>query len=175
MSLDLEIIPGSSKLLRWGDLKPIVQRIFSDVNAIEPVEVNLIQRGTHRKILGEEELTIRGSYYFGFPEDSTLALSRPSIVYPEAEKDYLDYLTRNMPHGTSESIWQAWKRAGFEIWLTSIASRPRGELQRMADLASAIAEMVEGYVLLSDNRIFQESEGIYLPDQRLHELPHPRK
>jgi hypothetical protein len=171
MSIDLEVMPGSSKLLRWGDLKPSIQRIFSDVNAIEPVEVNLIQIRTHRKILGEEELAVPGYYYFGFPEDSTLDISINRLTYAEAYKDYLDYLTREMPPGTSESIWQAWKRAGFDITLNSIASRPRGELQRMADLASAIAEMVEGYVILSDNGIFQESEGIYLPDQRLHELP----
>ena len=166
MSVDLDIIPDSPKLPPWGQVRRIIGVALSHNNyqTISP-DISLYEFSSKRELQDDEELKCPGYYYFGFAQDTTLTLSLESNTGGQEEMDYVDDFARCRPLEFKESIRQIWKSSGFLITVTSGGGRAKGELQQMICIASCIAKLTKGYIVVSENGVFQQPVGIYTPDE----------
>lgn len=166
MAVDLDIIPGSPQSLRWGRLKCMIHSVLShtDGQIILP-DVNLFDLSSKRAILENEELSCPGYYYFGFAQDTTLSLTLEPNAGGQEDIDYIDDFGRIALPEFKDSVRRIWESAGFLVTVTSGGGRAKGELQLMAHIASCIATLTKGYVVVTENGNFRQPMGIYSPDE----------
>lgn len=163
MSIELDVIPGSSQPIRWGDLKGLIHGTAQDRELRDVIGsvINLFDLGSKRAIREGELLSCPGYYYFEFEQRTTLLLSVESKVGGEDDVDYLDDFARNLLPDRKDSVRRVWELAGYSLTVTSNGGRASGELKLLAHIAACLASLTKGYVVVMDNGVFCQSVGIF--------------
>lgn len=176
MSVDVEIIPTSARPLRWGDIKHRIDRSALPPGAcgLLGAEPCLHELGTHRLVPDHEPLTPPHYYYFRLAQPNTLSLAveRNEDVGAN-EHDVIDDFGRNLSQQERRALAATWHGAGLCYVLESTGGRHLHELPLFIAIATSIAHLCGGRIIISDSGIFSLGVGIYRPEQFCCVVPIP--
>jgi len=79
------------------------------------------------------------------------------------EQDYLEDYGRALEPEILEKLVSLWRSTGYNIGITSLGGRPKGELYIFRCLAIALANTCHGYIIVM-NEVFGLDVGVYAPD-----------
>ena len=163
MSVDIEIVPSILEIPTCGKTMNKFSTML-DNSLIELIGgiPKLIDYSTSHAIKENEKLKINKYYTVSYPKPNTISLSIPkneSDIDPEFEiiEDY----GRNLDKNRISKIAEIWASAGYSYLISSTGGRGEGEAMVQTYLAAAIAFVSQGFVLVTSDRIFNLSIGVY--------------
>lgn len=167
MSFDLDVIPGSPTPLRWGEIHRMLLRTAPDegTRAFIGAVPALHELGSNRRLSDDESLNLSSFYYPVFARENTLSLFLEPKHGGWEDADYFNDYARNLQPEAKDSIYKRWEQAGYLTGVRSFGGRARGELKLMVVLATCLAELTSGYVVIQDNGVFSLPVGVYPPDE----------
>ncbi|MGD1919420.1 MAG: hypothetical protein ACFCAD_11325 [Pleurocapsa sp.] len=170
MSIDICVFPTNPEKFCWGELR---KKIFELLNSedIQKLEQKSLRWLGSDKIMLENEnisfLNNKDRAYFYLPIDASNSLginireNEPNYV---SEKDMLEDFARNLDAATIQALIQKWKTVGYVYGVDSNGSKIQYEPFLLTALATAIAFLCEGYVIVMSND-FTLDIGVYTPEE----------
>jgi len=119
-----------------------------------------------------ERFIIDRPYFFTFAVSNTLSLTARPNKNNLNEQEYLQDYGRNIDSETVRDLAQRWREAGHFYGLTSLMGRSLPEPHLFVGLASALATVCRGYVIVMNDGILDLGVGVYSPEQ--FKLAQPR-
>ncbi len=167
MAVDLDVIPRSPTLFKWGELRQLIHRnAFTEEAQILLNEGVVLCDFQSKRSLNEYDVVeCPGYYYFQLTRASTLSMAIEPNTGDQEESEYLDDMARNLTLDAKESLLRQWEEAGFLISISSNAGRPKGEVEVLTQIARCIAKLTNGLVVVKENGVFSKSVGIYRTDE----------
>lgn len=167
MTIDLDVIPRSPSLFKWGELKRMIQRCTLNEEAERLVGnvTDLCDFRTKRSLNETDAIQCPGYYFFQLAKASTLSMSIEANTGDQEDSEYLDDVARNMAPEAKEPLLKQWEKAGFLISISSFGGRPKGESEVMIQIARCIAVLTNGLVAVKENGVFDQSVGVYSAEE----------
>lgn len=168
MSIDLCVFPTSPENFCWGELKNkfLELLIFEDRQRLG--DISLRQLGSNEIVLEKENIDFlpnenHNYYYLSSDIPNTLGMNiRENEQNYVSELDMLEDFGRNLDAATIQTLVQKWKSVGYVYGVTSMGGRSKWEPPLFIALATAIAYLCEGYVIVMSND-FTLDVGVYTP------------
>lgn len=165
MSVDLDILPTALQLARWGDIKYVLKELLGPSEVLLEGHISLVELHSKTIVSECERLMLNSHYYFVLSTPNTLGLSVSPNKGNLDEHIYLEDFGRNLTPLATRSLVERWHAAGCIYAVTSMGGRSLLEPKIFVALATAIAYISKGYVIVMDNGIFDVSIGIYSAEQ----------
>jgi hypothetical protein len=172
MAIDLDVIPGSPRSIRWVEIKRLLDFLVppGPIRRQIGTEPALYELPSKRLVTDDEVLTSSRCYYFDMAHCHSLSMYIARNRDDREDFGYISDFGRNLSPQVLESLYRRWKQAGFLVCLSSRAIRDQNDLTIMAFIAITIAQLTEGCVVVMDNGIFPVSVGVYSPEEFLQAL-----
>ncbi len=168
MSIDLYIFPTSPEYFYWGELKNKFLELLILEDAQRLGKVSLCKLGSDEIVAENEKISLLNNenhdYYYlssGIPNTLGMNIRRNEPNYV-GELDMLEDFGRNLDSVTIQTLVQKWKSIGYVYGVTSNAGRSKWEPPLFVALATAIAYLCKGYVIVM-NDVFTLDVGVYTP------------
>jgi hypothetical protein len=174
MSLDLKIIPTNPEVLSW---KSIYDELRSHIGPAERGvlgdHATLHEIGTKRRVAEDAPLELDKHYYIEAAAPNTLIISVPSKTHSLDEDDldeveYLNDYGHSWDDAAINDLAQGWRAANYHYEVSSLGGRGANEPALQIALATALARLSAGIVLVMDRDRFDLSPGYYSPEQFQH-------
>lgn len=165
MSIDLDVFPTNADLFTWKQLKNKFQELLSFEDRERIGKPSLLKLNPKIKIEDDEQLSFHSEdhvfYYPSFDISSTLSIgiTKNKSNYTN-ELEYLEDFGRNLDTQNIQKLAQQWKEVGYTYGLTTYAGRSKWEPDLFVALATAIAYLCQGYVIVM-NDVFTVDVGVY--------------
>lgn len=170
MSIEIEIFATTQTLFTWAELRTTRQEINRDFDYLPRFDARLRMLGTDQIVEDSETLMLRKPVYLDLGFDNTLSLMRAPNSNLN-ERDFLEDYGTNLDQETIEEFISAWKRAGYYYVITSMAGRCKYELDMAITLATSVARLCSGGILVLYPDVFTLSYGVYTPEQFIKAKP----
>jgi hypothetical protein len=176
MSIDLKVFPTIPDLATWGDIKRQLYRLMSSVDK-EFLGENpfIVESGSQRKVADNEQLALCNHYYLSLAIPNTLSISVISkaedIDEENLELDYLEDYGCNLDSKEVQTLSERWRVARYFYNITSFGGRSQPEPRILIILATAIAYTCSGYIVVTNNNLFDLSIGVYTSEEFQHTKP----
>jgi hypothetical protein len=170
VSIELDILPSLAGGVFWGDVQRAVSDEITSASLRDYFGTSLVLRElSTKRALGDERLTCPGNYFFDLTDrPCTLSL----VVEPFADvferADYMNSFGRNLDLARTEAIRESWTIAEYIVSVSSLGGRPAREIDALLFVAKCVAKVVQGFIVVKDNRLFGLDVGIYPPSVRLY-------
>lgn len=170
MSIDLDIFPTNSKCFSCGELKTRFLDLLTPKDIDRIGTLSLIELGSNKLITDNEKI------YFSSDENFQayfLSLNIPNTIGINISKnkpndlnefDYLEDYGRNLDESTIKILAKKWQLIGYSYGLTTLAGRSKYEPPLFIALATAIAYLCNGYVIVMSDE-FTLDVGVYTPEE----------
>lgn len=168
MSIDLYIFPTSPENFYWGELKSKFLELLTPEDAQRLGTVSLLKLGSEEVLAEDKKLYIpsqkNGEHYYlslDIPNTLMIGINNNESTYL-SEVDFLEDFGRNLDATTIQSLVQEWKSIGFTYNVTTNAGRSKWEPPLFVALASTIAYLCKGYIIVM-SKDFSLDVGVYTP------------
>ncbi|MEH2139402.1 hypothetical protein [Nostoc sp.] len=176
MSIDLKIFSTIPDIADWGDIKKrLYVLISSEEKEFLGKNPSLFELASKRKVADDEQLSLGNHYYLSLAIPNTLGLSVISkaedIDEENLELDYLEDYGENLEPKEVQILLERWRIARYFYIITSFGGRSRPEPRLFIALATAIAFSCSGYIIVTNNDLFDLGVGIYTPEEFQYTKP----
>jgi hypothetical protein len=176
MSIDLKVFSTITDITMWGDIK---KKIYELVNPTEKEfileNLFLSELGSHQKVADNEKLLLGHQYYLSLAIPNTLSISVISKAEDfdeeNLELDYLEDYGHNLNPEKIQLLVHQCKLARYFYIITSFGGRSQPEPNLLITLATAIASTCAGYIVVTNNNLFNLDVGVYTPEEFQYTKP----
>jgi hypothetical protein len=166
MSFDVTVLPASPEPPTWASLRDaIVAEWRESANERAPA-LALTRAPEHHLLAGDERLTPERGYRFAFDAPSELWLFVMVNAAMGLDEDrWLEANARNLDEPSTRALADRWRRSGLHYVLSSGPGRDPGEIDHLVIVATALARLSNGAVVVTDNAFLSSAVGVFSPDQ----------
>ena len=168
MSIDLYVFPTIPEYFCWGELKNKFLELLTSEDIQRIGRVFLCRLGNDETVPEDEKISLlndKNHYYYYLSLDIintlgvTISKNKPNYIN---FIDMLEDFGRNLDTATIQTLVQKWKSIGYVYGVTSTGGRSKWEPPLFIALATAIASLCKGYVIVMSDE-FTLDIGVYTP------------
>jgi hypothetical protein len=176
MSIDLKIFSTIPDIAVWGNIKKKLHvLVSSEQKEFLGESPSLFELDSKRKVADDEQLSLGHHYYLSLAIPNTLGFSVISkaedIDEENLELDYLEDYGSNLDPQKVQILLERWRIARYFYIITSFGGRSQPEPRLLIALASAIAYSCAGYIVVTNNDLFDLDIGIYTSEEFQYTKP----
>lgn len=161
MSVDIEIIPLGPPAT-WGMFRERWRKGLADETAAMLGSDPILRRLESGEVIpSDQQLTPEFGAFIDISIDNTLSMTWFFNSESLSEAEYLDDFAINLSSHDVGRIAARWVEANTTITVSTHAGRSAREGELFLALVIAIAEITEGFIIISDTRYIDREVGVY--------------
>jgi hypothetical protein len=170
MTIDIDIVPTQNNVFSCSDLKSMLlnnlDSLDTELSMRLDQSMKILELGSNREIENDQLILPTHYYYFNLGIDNTLTLScdNNAETYTN-EQEYLEDFGRNLDSSFRLQISQLWRNIGYGYSVSSYGGRAKEESTLLIAIATSIARMTQGYIIIKDSELFSIPVGVYTADE----------
>ncbi len=176
MSIDVKVFPTISDIAIWGDIR---EKLYVIVSAKEKEllgeDISLLELSSRQKVENDKQLSLGQQYYLILKIPNTLSISVISktedLDEENLELDYLEDYGCNLTSEEVQILSERWRVARYFYSIASFGGRSKQESKLLIELATTIAYICSGYIVVTNNDLFDLGIGVYTPEEFQYTKP----
>lgn len=161
MSVDIFVLPGHPVTVRWQELRERWAELVDAAYAGDVAAALLCPAGSHAALDDDAPIGGEGAWWIQVPSASTLGLTAAPTADLYSDSDFVEDYGRNLTPDTTAKVVRQLRESPIVYDVSSFGGRPRHEGALFVALASALALLSDGWVVVMDDDLFTLDVGIY--------------